>query len=111
MADWKERLGVVYSTNPNFKYEMPETPVAPHIEPGKQKLRVWLDRKMRAGKQVTVVGGYVGPASEMEDLCKMLKKGCGVGGAVKDGEILIQGDKRELVLGLLQKSGYQAKGL
>lgn len=111
MTDWKERLGVVYSTNPNFKYETPTTPEQQHIDPGKQKLRVWLDRKMRAGKQVTVVGGFMGPRQQMEELCTMLKKGCGVGGAVKDGEILIQGDKRELVLGLLLKKGYHAKGL
>ena len=107
--DWKSRLGVVYSTNPDFQYQS-ETPEEPEtLEPSRQKLIVGIDRKARAGKQVTLVSGFVGRDEDLKELGKMLKVRCGVGGTAKDGEIVIQGDFRDRVVELLRAAGYNAK--
>lgn len=107
--DWKARLGMVYSTDPDFKYttagdEEPET-----LAPGQQELRVWLDRKQRGGKVVTLVRGFVGRDADLQTLARMLKTKCGVGGGAKEGEIIIQGDHRDRVVELLTRSGYRCK--
>ncbi len=107
--DWKARLGMVYSTNPDFKYETDEEPEIETLAPNKQQLRVWLDRKQRAGKVVTLVKGFVGRDEDLQLLGKLLKNKCGVGGSAKEGEILIQGDHRDRVVELLLKEGYNAK--
>ena len=107
--DWKERLGVVYSTNPDFKYETPAEEEAETLPPGRQKLLVEIDRRNRGGKQVTLVSGFVGREEDLSALAKTLKTRCGVGGAAKDGEILIQGDFRDRVVQLLLAMGYKAK--
>ena len=107
--DWKSRLGVVYSTNPDFKYEQKETVEEQTPPPGRQHLIVRIDRRQRAGKQVTLVEGFVGAASDLSALAKTLKTKCGVGGTAKDGEITIQGDLRDKVTALLQSMGYNAK--
>ena len=107
--DWKARLNIVYSTNPDFDYQT-ETDVQPDtLPPSQQELRVWLDRKQRAGKQVTLVKGFVGSEEDLKELGRMLKSKCGVGGTAKDGEILIQGDFRDRVVEVLTRAGYQAK--
>ena len=106
MADWKERLGMVYSTNPDFTYDYGEEQEAETLAPEKQKLRVWRDTKGRAGKVATVVRDFVGSTEDLEELGRALKKGCGVGGSVKDGEIIIQGDHRDRVTALLVQMGY-----
>ena len=90
--DWKQRLGVVYSTNPDFKYEQESVTEDETLAPEKQKLTVNIDRRCRAGKQVTLVSGFVGSESDLKELGKTLKVKCGVGGTAKDGEITIQGD-------------------
>ena len=100
---------VVYSTNPNYdctprQQEEPDT-----IPPVKQKLIVGIDRRLRAGKQVTVVSGFVGKTNDLEQLGKVLKNRCGTGGSVKEGVILIQGDFKDKVVLILQNMGYQAK--
>lgn len=106
--DWKKRLGVVFSTNPDYAYDNGEDEAVETLPPDRQKLIVKIDRKGRAGKQVTVVTGFVGSNEDMETLGRELKVKCGVGGSAKDGEIIIQGDFRERVLSLLQQMGYTA---
>jgi translation initiation factor 1 len=100
-------MGVVFSTNPGFVYAQDEEQAA--VPPGKQTLIVAIDRRQRAGKQVTLVSGFAGTASELEALAKMLKRQCGVGGSAKEGQILIQGDFRDRVVALLLEAGYKAK--
>ena len=107
--DWKSRLGVVYSTNPDFKYETEDTVEQETLPPGKQRLIVRIDRRQRAGKQVTLVEGFVGSSDDLAALAKTLKTKCGVGGTAKDGEITVQGDLRDKVVALLQSMGYNAK--
>ena len=107
--DWKSRLGVVYSTNPDFQYETAGTEEAETLPPDKQRLIVAIDRRNRGGKQVTLVTGFVGTADDLKELGKTRKTRCGVGGTAKDGEITIQGDFRDKVTALLREMGYQAK--
>lgn len=107
--DWKQRLGVVYSTNPDFRYEQDNAEEAQTLLPEKQKLTVSIDRRCRAGKQVTLVTGFVGNEADLKELGKTLKVKCGVGGTAKDGEITIQGDLRDKVTALLNSMGYRAK--
>lgn len=107
--DWKSRLGMVYSTNPDYQYQQEETFEEETLEPKDQKLIVAIDKKGRAGKQVTAVSGFVGKEEDLEALGKTLKTKCGVGGSVKDGVILIQGDQRDKITGILTNMGYKAK--
>ncbi len=107
--DWKSRLGVVYSTNPDFQYETETTSEAETLPPARQRLIVRIDRRQRAGKQVTLVEGFVGTSDDLAALAKTLKTKCGVGGTAKDGEITIQGDLRDKVTALLLSMGYNAK--
>ncbi|MBQ3613072.1 MAG: translation initiation factor [Bacteroidales bacterium] len=107
--DWKKRLGVVFSTNPDFQYEEESRSEQETLEPAKQNLIVSIDRKGRGGKQVTLVTGFVGTADDLADLGRTLKVKCGVGGSAKDGEITIQGDFRDRVTSLLKDMGYKAK--
>lgn len=107
--DWKSRLGVVYSTNPDFVYQQEAREEQATLEPAKQRLTVRIDRRQRAGKQVTLVEGFVGTSEDLAGLAKTLKTKCGVGGTAKDGEITIQGDLRDKLVALLQGMGYNAK--
>lgn len=106
MSDWKQRLGVLYSTNPDYEYQLDMPEESETLPKAKQRLRVLLSRKHRAGKEVTLVEGFVGTQADLEELGKLLKKRCGVGGSTKDGEILVQGDHRQRVLELLRELGY-----
>ena len=105
----KSRINVVYSTNPNFNYESADQKEESTLPAEKQNLKVQLDRKQRAGKSVTLITGFIGTSDDLNELAKMLKSKCGVGGTAKDGEILIQGDFRDKVIDLLNKSGYKVK--
>ena len=107
--DWKKRLGVVFSTNPDFNYEEETVQQQETLEPSKQNLIVSIDRKGRGGKQVTLVTGFVGSADDLAELGRTLKVKCGVGGSAKDGEITIQGDFRDRIVTLLKDMGYRAK--
>ena len=104
--DWKDRLNIVYSTNPDFAYQTESEDEQETIEKEKQNLSVSIEKKNRGGKTATVVKGFTGPEADLKDLAKLLKTRCGVGGAAKDGEIIIQGDLREKVVELLKKEGY-----
>ncbi|MBQ3250331.1 MAG: translation initiation factor [Bacteroidales bacterium] len=107
--DWKKRLGVVFSTNPDFTYEEETEQEPATLAPEKQNLIVSIDRKGRGGKQVTLVTGFVGTSEDLAELGRTLKVKCGVGGTAKDGEITIQGDFRDRVVALLKEMGYKAK--
>ena len=106
MNEWKKKLNVVYSTNPDFEYEQDETPQEETLAKEKQLLRIKLDTKQRRGKAVTLITGFVGQDDDLNDLGKLLKMKCGVGGSVKEGNIIVQGDMRNKVLAILQKEGY-----
>lgn len=104
--DWKDRLNVVYSTNPDFDYTVEQEEEPNTLPPQQQKLRVQIDRKNRGGKVVTLITDFVGTKDDLKELEKMLKSKCGVGGSSKDGEIIIQGEFRERIVDLLKKEGY-----
>ena len=104
--DWKERLNIVYSTNPNFEYSTDEMEEIETLPKQQQKLRVSIEKNHRGGKTVTLVRNFTGTEDDMEELGKLLKTKCGVGGSVKDGEILIQGEFKEKIIELLKKEGY-----
>ena len=101
------RKGIMYSTNPDFeyKYENQEIETLPASE---QNLKVCID-KHRAGKIAVIIKGFVGTTKDLKVIGKMLKIKCGVGGSVKNGEIIIQGNMREKVMGILEKEGYNYK--
>jgi translation initiation factor 1 len=96
----------VYSTNPNFAYEFEQSDDLQTLPPQQQRLYVSIDRKQRAGKEVTLVEGFVGAEEDLKDLGKLLKSKCGVGGSVKDQEILIQGNFKQKIFDLLLKEGF-----
>ena len=108
-SDWKDRLGVVYSTSNEFDYDYDKESESATLAPENQKLVVLLDKKQRGGKKVTLVTGFVGTEVDLKDLGKSLKTRCGVGGSAKNGEILIQGDFRERVKQLLIDDGYKVR--
>lgn len=101
--------GVVYSTNPDFEYQHNQEEEFETLNNEKQDLRVMLDKKQRAGKAVTLITGFIGKEADLQVLGKNLKTKCGVGGTVKDGEIMIQGDFRDKILQILLQAGYKAK--
>lgn len=107
--NWKNREGVVYSTSDDFEYKSNDTESAQTLPPQQQQLRIMLDKKQRAGKQVTLVTGFVGSEDDLKDLGKKLKTKCGTGGSAKDGEIIIQGDCRDKAMLYLTGEGYKVK--
>jgi translation initiation factor 1 len=98
--------GFVFSTDPGFSFEEEKQEDQETLPPNKQKLRILLDKKQRAGKAVTLITGFIGQQDDLEELGKKLKNFCGTGGSVKDGEILVQGDQRQKVQTWLVKNGY-----
>ena len=102
----KKRVGVVYSTNPDFEYDDAQEAEGETLPRKQQPLRLNMERAGRGGKTVTLVKGFVGSEADLNALCKLLKQKCGVGGAAKEGEIIIQGDHRQRLLEILKKEGY-----
>ncbi len=100
---------IVYSTNSDYEYDFDDTNKLKTIPANQQNLKVWLDRKKRKGKVVTLIEGFVGNDDDLKQLAKLLKTKCGTGGSAKDGEIIIQGEVREKVLEILINEGYRAK--
>ena len=107
--DWKKRLGMVYSTNPDFQFELGEKEEEETLEPRQQMLYVSLDKKNRKGKKVTLIEGFQGSNEDLKSLARELKSSCGVGGSVGESGILIQGDFRERLIKLLQDKGFKVK--
>jgi translation initiation factor 1 len=104
--DWKDRLGMVYSTNPNFLFETGDEEEAETLPKNQQRLRVRMEKNGRGGKTVTIVAGFVGTESDLKELGKWLKGRLGVGGSAKDGEVIVQGDFKQRVIDLLKTDGY-----
>lgn len=105
----KNRVNVVYSTNPDYHYEYQQEEEAETLPAEKQNLRVVLDSKQRKGKTVTLIQGFVGSEDDLKELARLLKNKCGVGGSIKNGEIIIQGELKEKVLAILRENRYRAK--
>ena len=105
----KKATGIVYSTNPDFVYDLPENEEQITLPPDKQKLVIKTDSKNRKGKTVTLIQGFIGKKEDLRDLEKVLKGFCGTGGSSKDGEIIIQGEMKEKVLNCLLSIGYKAR--
>lgn len=117
MADWKSALSVLEGMGSSEPEEEQNgsngTENAAGInQPGEtinkkaQKLRLAMERAGRGGKTVTIVRGFTGPDEALEELCKYLKQRLGIGGSVKEGEIILQGDQRPKVVELLKSAGY-----
>ena len=102
-----DNKGFVYSTDPNFRFEE-ENENVETLPPSRQKLKIRLDTKHRAGKAVTLVEGFIGKDPDLQELAKKLKTFCGTGGSVKDTDIIIQGDNRDKILQWLLKNGFSA---
>jgi translation initiation factor 1 len=98
--------GLVYSTNPDHMNNYEPEAAGETAPNDKQKLRVRLDSKQRAGKLVTLVDGFSGTNNDLEDLGKKLKTKCGAGGSAKDGIIMVQGDYKEKIIAWLKEWGY-----
>lgn len=99
--------GFVFSTNDDFELDNNES--FETLAPNKQYLEAHFSNKGRGGKTVTIVKGFEGNDEDLKALAKLLKKKCGVGGAVKDEEIIIQGNYRDKVMEILKKEGYNVK--
>lgn len=105
----KNRIDVVYSTNPDFDYDHDDFEEEETLAPSQQMLQIHIDRKSRGGKEVTLITDFVGSNDDLKDLGKELKSKIGVGGSSKNGEIIIQGNHREKICQLLDKMGYRYK--
>ena len=105
--DWKDRLGIVYSTKVDFQYETDEVEELETLPIEQQKLRVKVEKAGRKGKAVTLVTGFIGTDDDLKLLAKQLKTRLSTGGSSKGGEIVIQGDVKQRVVQLLLEIGYK----
>lgn len=105
----KNRVDVVYSTNPDFSFSHEDDAAAETLAPEDQHLKVMIDRKQRKGKEVTLITGFVGTEEDLKELGKTIKQKCGVGGSTKEGEIIVQGNQVTKVMDYLQDENYNVK--
>lgn len=105
--DWKDRLGIVYSTKVDFQYETDEVEELETLPIEQQKLRVKVEKAGRKGKTVTLVTGFIGTDEDLKLLAKQLKTRLSTGGSSKGDEIVIQGDVKQRVVQLLLEFGYK----
>ena len=105
----QRREGIVFSTDPDFQYQETPQEAEETLAPSQQSLTVYIDRKQRAGKAVTIVEGFIGLNDDLKNLSKQLKTFCGVGGSEKDGLIMIQGEFKDKIAAWLKGKGYKAK--
>jgi len=105
----KKKINVVYSTNQNFNYDFEDNSENETLAVNQQNLKVFVDRKNRKGKSVTIVSGFIGTDEDLKTLGKQIKSKCGVGGSVKDNEVIIQGELKDKIYKLLIDIGYQVK--
>jgi len=99
--------GFVFSTNESFEFDKEDNQET--LAPNKQFLEALFSNKGRGGKTVTVITGFIGSEEDLKALGKMLKTKCGVGGSIKDNEIIIQGKYRDKIMEILKKEGYNIK--
>jgi translation initiation factor 1 len=104
----KNRGGIVYSTDPEFKYEQ-EGDSTVTLPASKQLLYIWIDSKARKGKTVSLIRGFIGADEDLEALARQVKTHCGTGGSVKNGEIIIQGEFREKIILFLNSKGFKTR--
>jgi len=109
LNDFSDLGGFVYSTDEDANFSVYDENESETLKPEAQRLEAHFSNKGRAGKVVTLIKGFVGNEEEINSLGKLLKTKCGVGGSVKDGEIIIQGNIREKIIKILQKEGYKVK--
>lgn len=108
-TNWKDRLGTVFSTDPNYQYKLEEEEEQETIANNKQLLYIKTDSKQRKGKTVTIISNFIGTSEDLDTLAKFLKTKCGVGGSSKDGEIIIQGDFKQKIKEILEKEAYKVR--
>lgn len=101
--------GMVFSTDEDFELDQDSGEEQETPAPSEQHLEAHYSSKGRAGKRVTIITGFVGTEEDLNSLGKQLKKKCGVGGSVKDGEIIIQGDVRDKIMAFLKEKGFNVK--
>jgi len=112
----QKKRNIVYSTDPAFKKRCPRCgsfpcrcPKPKSVPPEQQTACIRREKKGRGGKTVTVIMELQLTPADMKDLSKQLKQACGVGGAIKEGNIEIQGDNRDKIAEKLQQLGYKVK--
>lgn len=99
--------GFVFSTNPKTRFNNAATKKT--LLPKEQCLEAHFSNKGRGGKTVTLIKGFIGLDTDLKDLAKMLKTKCGVGGSIKNGSIIIQGNYRDKIITILKEKGYNVK--
>jgi translation initiation factor 1 len=107
LTDLSDLGGFVFSTDKDFDFQKKENRET--LAPNQQHLEAIFSNKGRAGKTVTVIKGFIGTEEDLKELAKLLKTKCGVGGSLKDQEIIIQGNYRDKIMEILKKEGFNVK--
>ena len=110
--DWKDALSALKDSG-NIPVDDTPDPVesAPATESvQREPLHVIIERKGRKGKTATIIEGFTGSDEALEELAKTLKQRLGTGGSARGGEILIQGERKNDVIAILQSLGFKTKG-